>query len=171
MRRLMRRVAPWQAYSGPTATLIGTVEADVVISREAFGVDQRFVRLGHFLEARLGIGFLADVGVVAEGQLAAGALDLVVRGGALQARRGVVVLEVHLCSVSKGHPGDGAPHQAGRWPSPGAEGGVAHRPLQAARIGVEVKNGVVTLAGLAANHSAWGTPGLRNVVDMMTLSP
>ena len=73
----------------------GVPLADVVVRRAALGVDQRFVGLGYFLEARFGVGFLADIRVELAGQFAVGPLDVILRGDSLHAERGVVVLEFH----------------------------------------------------------------------------
>ena len=69
--------------------------ADVVVRGALLRVVQRFVGLRHFLEACLGVGLLADVGMVFARQLAIGALDLVLGGVALHTEGGVVVLELH----------------------------------------------------------------------------
>ncbi len=86
--------------------------ADVVVRGTLFRVAQRFVGLGHFLEARFGVGLLADIGVVFAGELAVGALDLVGRGAALHTEGCVVVLEFHECcrlsSPANGRPARGA---------------------------------------------------------------
>src|SRR4029077_15427873 len=54
-------------------------------------------------------GFFADVRMELSGQLAVGPLDLVCRGGALDAERGVVVLEFHptFPATERGLAGNG----------------------------------------------------------------
>src|SRR5690606_13362538 len=61
-----------------------------------FRVAQHFVRLTDFLEALLGVRFLAHVRVVFAGELAIGTLDLVLRGAALDTEDFVVVAKFHF---------------------------------------------------------------------------
>jgi hypothetical protein len=66
-----------------------------VVGRALFLVAQHVLGLVDLAHALLGVGLLADVGVVLAGELAVGLAHLVVRRGALDAQCAVVVLEFH----------------------------------------------------------------------------
>ena len=69
--------------------------AHLIVGGALLGILQHLVGLAQLLEARLGIGLLADVRMVLARQLAVGALDLVLRRAARQSEGLVVVLEFH----------------------------------------------------------------------------
>jgi hypothetical protein len=100
------------------------VRAQPVIGRALFRVAQHLVGFGNLLEARLGVLFLADVGVVFARQLAVGFFDLVGRGVALHTHGLVVVLVFHETFLRDGLPaGHLAPRgrlsqKAGKWGRP-----------------------------------------------------
>ena len=71
------------------------VAAHLVVGGALLRVLQDLVGLVDLLEARLGVGHLADVGVVLAGELAVGLLDVVLRRAARDAERLVVVLVLH----------------------------------------------------------------------------
>ena len=71
--------------------------ANAVIGGSTLRILESLVRLGDFLELRLGVGFLAHIRVVLAGQLAVGALDVFLGGALFQSQPGVVILELHCC--------------------------------------------------------------------------
>ena len=81
------------------------VRPELVVGRALLRVLEHFVGFLQLLEARLGVLLLADVRVVLAGQLAVGALDLVLRGGARHAHDLVVVLVAHGPTLAPAHGG------------------------------------------------------------------
>ena len=74
------------------------VVTQLIIGGALFRVAQRGVGLADFLELRLSRRILVDIGVVLAGELAVGALDLVLRRAFLEAQNPVVVFELHEVS-------------------------------------------------------------------------
>jgi hypothetical protein len=72
---------------------------EIVIGRALFGILQRFVGLGHFLEFLLGARFLRHVGMIFARELAVRLLDLIGAGRAGHAERGVVILVFHAIAA------------------------------------------------------------------------
>jgi len=73
----------------------------LVVGRALLGVTQHLIRFLHFLEARFGVRFLADIGVVLTREAPIRSLDLVRGGGALDAQDLVVVPEFHASSNTR----------------------------------------------------------------------
>ena len=72
------------------------VRPQLIVSRSFFRIFQHLVGFAQFLEARLGIGILADIGVVFTRQFSVGALDLVLGRVALDPHGPVIVFVFHL---------------------------------------------------------------------------
>ncbi|MNF99709.1 hypothetical protein D3C84_826200 [compost metagenome] len=71
------------------------IAAQVIVFGALVGAFQCFIGFRSILELRLGILFLADVGVVFARQLAIGGLDRLVVCGRLHTENLVIVFEVH----------------------------------------------------------------------------
>src|SRR5690606_11030703 len=98
--------------AGPVAAC-----AQLVVGLAALRVAQRLVGLVDRLEAVLGVGLLADVGMVLARKPPVGGLDLGVTGAGFDPQHRVVILELHACSVRAATgdtPGRGRVARSGR---------------------------------------------------------
>src|ERR1035437_1957867 len=72
------------------------VGAELIVSGALLGILEHFIGFADLFETGLGIGHLAHVGMKLARQLPVRALDLVLRGAALEAHDFVIVFEFHL---------------------------------------------------------------------------
>jgi hypothetical protein len=89
------------ARRGTELVALLPVFAEPVVLRALLRIAQDVVGLSDFLEAGLGVGLLAHVGVVLAREPAVGALDLLRAGGARHAHDLVVVPEFHAASLPR----------------------------------------------------------------------